>query len=98
MVTFNFGICYEIEVQDFDFDFDFSFIYSLQKCIDTLQVEKGEGISTVEWCDNGKRILVGLQDGAVLLYDIKPELVEFKEEWMTDVNHVVDEMIQIAKL
>ena len=66
--------------------------------MDVLQVESGKGIACAEWCENGKKLLVGLQEGGILLYDIKTELVEFREEWMIDVNRVVDEMIQIAKL
>lgn len=51
-----------------------------------------------EWCDNGKRIIVGTQDGLILYYDIKQDVVEFREEYFNDVIRIIDELIQVPDI
>ena len=54
------------------------------------------GITVGEWIENGRKILLGCQNGSVLCYDIKSDLIEFREENLLSVYRVIDEMIQEA--
>lgn len=54
------------------------------------------GITVGEWIENGRKILLGCQNGSVLCYDIKSDLIEFREENLPSVYRVIDEMIQEA--
>ena len=54
------------------------------------------GITVGEWIDNGRNIVLGWQNGSVLCYDIKSDLIEFREENLPSVYRVIDEMIQEA--
>ena len=71
----------------------------MQTVTDTMAIPASQPqiITRIAWNKDGNQLWVGMESGKVLLYEVKADLVEVKEEMISSLRCVIEQMLADVK-